>query len=75
MLRLRLTDGLDVSAASRQLRSGRLPPDPDIDLAAVTGRAAPLAAAGLVLVQGSRVSLTPAGFLLSNAITAKLLFG
>lgn len=75
MLRLRLTDGLDVSAASRQRRSGRLPPDPDIDLAAVIGRAAPLAAAGLVLVQGSRVSLTPAGFLLSNAITAKLLFG
>ncbi len=63
MLSLRLAEGLELC---------RLP-DYGGDPEEVLRRAAPLEGAGLLTIQKGHIALTQRGFLLSNAIIAKLL--
>jgi oxygen-independent coproporphyrinogen-3 oxidase len=65
MLRLRLKAGLDLSDAARIY---------GIDSVEIKSRAGKFASAGLLNICGERICLTPEGFLLSNTITAELLF-
>lgn len=65
MLRLRLREGLDLKEAVGKY---------GIDASAVQKKAGVLAQNRLVEINGDVISLTPQGFLLSNAVTAKLLF-
>jgi len=66
MLRLRLTQGLDLGEAARLYREDAEP---------LLLRAKAVERAGLARIRGQTVSLTPQGFLLSNSVTAKLLYG
>lgn len=67
MLRLRLREGLDLAECGRLF--------PGEDITAVLERAELQIQRGLVRREGDSLSLTRDGFLLSNAVTAKLLFG
>ena len=65
MLRLRLREGLDLAEAAAVFGA---------DTGAIRQRALPLEKRGLLRIEGDAVSLTPEGFLLSNAVTGALLF-
>ncbi len=67
MLRLRLADGLR-NDLYRERFSRDIPRE-------YFSRAKELASHGLAEVDGSSIRLTPEGFLLSNAVTAKILWG
>lgn len=67
MLRLRLAEGLVFASCTARF--------PNSDLTKLKSRAAALEKAGLCRLTEKSVSLTPKGFLLSNACTAKLIFG
>lgn len=67
MLRLRLSDGLDIKALSEKY--------PDSPAKEILKNAKPFAAPGLLKINENNISFTPKGFLLSNALTAKILFG
>ena len=64
MLRLRLSEGLDLLEAERRYA---------IDREGCLAAAAPLEHAGLMKIQGGRLQLTPQGFLVSNAVILQLL--
>ncbi|MCI8624557.1 MAG: radical SAM family heme chaperone HemW [Provencibacterium sp.] len=64
MLRLRLAEGLDLLEVNRRYK---------IRPAALLKSAALLEKAQLLAVRGSRLALTPEGFLVSNAVIARLL--
>ncbi|MCI8442107.1 MAG: radical SAM family heme chaperone HemW [Provencibacterium sp.] len=64
MLRLRLDEGLDLMEAERRYA---------IDRKGCLAAAAPLERAGLLKTEGSRLRLTPQGFLVSNAVILQLL--
>lgn len=63
MLSLRLAEGLDYAEAERR----------GLDPRELRGRAAPMAAAGLLTLRGDGFSLTERGWLVSNAVIASLL--
>ncbi|MBC8570378.1 radical SAM family heme chaperone HemW [Zongyangia hominis] len=64
MLGLRLNEGVDLDALS-----GRYA----LDLSPLKAAARPLCARGLAVLEDGRLSLTPEGFLVSNAVIAALL--
>lgn len=64
MLALRLRPGLDLGDAARRY---------GVDTARLARRAAPLAAEGLVTLEGDVLSLTDRGFLVSNSVICYLL--
>ena len=66
MLRLRLREGLDTAELARLF-----PGAPAKD---ILRRAALYAGHGLLEINGEKISFTPRGFLLSNALTAELLY-
>lgn len=66
MLRLRLAEGV---------RFAELGAFPAFDPAALLERAVPLAAAGLLRCDGEGLRLTPEGFLVSNPLIGRLLYG
>lgn len=66
MLRLRLCEGLDLTAAAKKF---------NIDTSKTAKKAAALESHGLLSFKNNIISLTPKGFLLSNAVTAELLYG
>ncbi len=66
MLRLRLCDGLDLTELEKLY--------PDAPCSEILKRAKPFESAGLLTLSNSKISLTPKGFLLSNALTAELLY-
>ena len=66
MLRLRLSEGLDVSELERRF--------PEISAGEILEKARPFEKPGLLKISGSRISFTPKGFLLSNALTAEILY-
>lgn len=63
MLRLRLTDGADIGALSVSEEAKRR----------IFAAALPLEKAGLLQIAGNRISLTPEGFLVSNAVILRLI--
>lgn len=65
MLRLRLTQGLNLRTAAS--RCEQVPAD------AVLQAAKPMQRAGLLTVNGDTIALTPQGFLISNAVIAALI--
>lgn len=65
MLRLRLCEGLDLSEAGKRFR---------VDTDKIAKKATALKKQGLLSFKNNVVSLTPEGFLISNAVTADLLF-
>ena len=65
MLRLRLTEGLDVSGLAEIF--------PEAPAEEILENAKPFEKPGLLRISGSRISFTPKGFLLSNALTAEIL--
>ena len=65
MLRLRLKSGLDTEEASEKF---------GVDGKELLERAERFVSAGLVEISGDVISFTPKGFLLSNALTAEILF-
>lgn len=66
MLRLRLSEGLDVSELEKLF--------PEVSGAEILEKAKPFEAPGLLKISGSIISFTPKGFLLSNALTAEILY-
>ena len=66
MLRLRLTDGLDVFELAEKF--------PEANAKEILENAKPFEAPGLLKISGSKISFTPKGFLLSNALTAEILY-
>lgn len=66
MLRLRLCEGLDTDELAKKY--------PDADAEGILRRAALYVKPGLVNIDGSRISFTPKGFLLSNALSAEILY-
>ena len=66
MLRLRLTDGLDVFELAEKF--------PEVNAKEILENAKPFEAPGLLKISGSKISFTPKGFLLSNALTAEILY-
>ena len=66
MLRLRLSDGLDVSELAEKF--------PEVDPAEILENAKPFEKPGLLKISGSKISFTPKGFLISNALTAEILY-
>lgn len=66
MLRLRLTDGLDVSELEKRF--------PEVSGEKILENAKPFEAPGLLKISGRKISFTPKGFLLSNALTAEILY-
>lgn len=64
MLRLRLARGLDLSEAKARYGA---------DIPSCLAAAEPLERAGLLRVQQGRIRMTPEGFLVSNAIIARLM--
>ncbi|MBQ6878131.1 MAG: radical SAM family heme chaperone HemW [Oscillospiraceae bacterium] len=66
MLRLRLSEGLDVFELEKLY--------PEVSGAEILENAKPFASPGLLKISGSRISFTPKGFLLSNALTAEILY-
>lgn len=65
MLRLRLCDGLDLNRAASRYGA-------DVD--AIAKKAEPLQKNGLLTVKNGVIALTPRGFLVSNSVTAALLW-
>ena len=65
MLRLRLCEGLHLAEAAEKYGA---------DTEKITKKAKPLIKSGLVKMENGAVSLTPRGFLLSNTVTAALLY-
>ena len=63
MLRLRLSEGLSLAEAARF----------GIGPEALKHKAAPYAQAGLLRLEGDKISLTPEGFLVSNSLIGKLI--
>ncbi len=72
MLRLRLERGLSLAELSERFPPAPAGPPPAAEIA---GRALRLAAHGLCVCEGGVVRLTTKGFLLSNPVTAELLYG
>ena len=66
MLRLRLTEGLDLRALSEKF--------PEAPVSSIKSRAALYEKAGLTVVSENAVRLTPKGFLLSSPLTAEILY-
>lgn len=66
MLRLRLSDGLDVSELAEKF--------PEVNPAEILENAKPFEKPGLLRINGNRISFTPKGFLLSNTLTAEILY-
>ncbi len=66
MLRLRLSDGLDVFELAEKF--------PEAPAKEILENAKPFEAPGLLKISGSKISFTPKGFLLSNALTAEILY-
>lgn len=66
MLRLRLSDGLDVLELAEKF--------PEVSAAEILENAKPFEKPGLLKINGSKISFTPKGFLLSNALTAEILY-
>lgn len=66
MLRLRLAEGLDAAELAEKY--------PGADFEGILRRAALYAPAGLLTVDGTRIRFTPKGFLLSNSLTAEILY-
>ena len=66
MLRLRLTEGLDLRAFSEKF--------PEAPAEAIRNRAVLYEKAGLTEVSENRIRLTPKGFLLSSPLTAEILY-
>lgn len=66
MLRLRLKDGLNVAELSAKF--------PEAPADKILENARPFEKPGLLHINKNTVSLTPKGFLLSNALTAEILF-
>ena len=66
MLRLRLAEGLDAAELAEKY--------PGADVEGILRRAALYAPAGLLTVDGTRIRFTPKGFLLSNSLTAEILY-
>ena len=66
MLRLRLTDGLDVSELEKRF--------PEVSGEKILENAKPFEKPGLLKIKGTKISFTPKGFLLSNALTAEILY-
>ena len=66
MLRLRLTEGLDLRALSERF--------PEAPVSSIKSRAALYEKAGLTVVSENAVRLTPKGFLLSSPLTAEILY-
>jgi oxygen-independent coproporphyrinogen-3 oxidase len=64
MLRLRLTEGLDLSQAASLY---------DIDAKRILAKAKPMEEHGLLKTKSGAISLTPQGFLVSNSVIAGLL--
>ena len=67
MLRLRLSDGLDVNELSEKF--------PDSPWEEILENAKPYEKPGLLKTEGTKIKFTPKGFLLSNALTAEILYG
>lgn len=68
MLRLRLIQGLDLQEACARF------PFSQEEIPRIKKRAEPLVKSGHVQIYNDTISLTPEGFLLSNTVTAALLF-
>ena len=66
MLRLRLAEGLDAAELAEKY--------PGADAEGILRRGALYVKPGLVNINGSRISFTPKGFLLSNSLTAEILY-
>ena len=66
MLRLRLTEGLDVLELAEKF--------PEVSAEEILKNAKPFEAPGLLKISGSRICFTPKGFLLSNVLTAEILY-
>ena len=66
MLRLRLSDGLDVLELAEKF--------PEVSPEEILENARPFEKPGLLKISGSRISFTPKGFLISNALTAEILY-
>lgn len=66
MLRLRLCEGLDTAELSARFSSA--------DSAGILRRARLYEPAGLLKIKGSKIAFTPKGFLLSNMLTAEILY-
>lgn len=67
MLRLRLSDGLDVFELSEKFPDAPAPED-------ILQNAEPFINPGLLKIEGGKISFTPKGFLLSNALTAEIIY-
>lgn len=65
MLRLRLCEGLNLTEAAKKF---------NVDTDKIAKKAAALEGQGLLRFKNNIISLTPKGFLLSNPVTANLLF-
>ncbi len=66
MLRLRLSDGLDLAELAEKF--------PEAPAEEILQSAKPFESPGLLKISGKTISFTPKGFLLSNALTAEILF-
>ncbi len=66
MLRLRLSDGLDTEELSKKF--------PEAPANEILERAKPFENPGLLKINGKNIAFTPKGFLLSNALTAEILY-
>ncbi len=66
MLRLRLSDGLDVLELEEKF--------PEVCAKDILENAEPFIKPGLLKIDGTKISFTPKGFLLSNALTAEILY-
>ncbi len=66
MLRLRLTDGLDTAELAEKF--------PEAPAAEILENAKPFEKPGLLKINGSKIAFTPKGFLLSNTLTAEILY-
>ncbi len=66
MLRLRLSDGIDLDELSKRYDQGKA--------AALKARASKFKTSGLLVLDGNTVRLTTQGFLVSNAVIGELLY-
>ena len=66
MLRLRLTDGLDLEELAEKF--------PEAPAKEILENAEPFEKPGLLRITGKNIAFTPKGFLLSNSLTAEILY-
>ena len=66
MLRLRLTDGLDLEELAEKF--------PEAPAEEILENAKPFEKPGLLRIKGKNIAFTPKGFLLSNSLTAEILY-